>query len=178
MSVKKIFGDGLVKTVVKYKYIIVIAVVGLLLLSFPSTKPEKSASDKNISEIFSLPEFEKRLENTLTSCRGVGRAKVILTIKSGPESVYAKEERQSSEKRGNGENSDESSDSDIKPSILSVGSGKEEPVVVKQVYPKFQGAVVVCDGADDIKVCSDVTTAVSALTGLTTDKISIIKMKN
>ena len=179
VSVKKLFEGKFAKTVIKYKYIIVVAVVGILLLSFPTGEKElkSSASTGGMSE-FSLAEFEKRVENILQSCHGVGRTKVILTVKSGPESVYAKEERYSTGKQEDGKSTDESRDGDSKPSILSVGSGREEPLVIKQVYPKFRGAVVVCDGADDIKVCGDITEAVSSLTGLTSDKISVIKMKN
>ncbi len=179
MSVKKLFNGDFLKFITKYKYVIIVAVVGLLLISFPTGKREESPASSNgeLSD-FSLEEFEKRVENVLRSCNGVGRAEVMLSIKSGAERVYAQEESYSTGRQERGESSDESEDSDKKPSILSVGSGKEEPVLIKQVYPKFRGAVIVCDGAENIKVCSEVTAAVASLTGLTVDKISVIKMKN
>ena len=42
-------------------------------------------------------------------------------------------------------------------------------------YPVFQGALVVCEGADQAQVRLAMTQAVSALTGLGTDRITICK---
>ena len=60
---------------------------------------------------------------------------------------------------------------------LNRGSGYQEVVVTNQVYPVYQGAVVVCQGAENSAVRLAVTEAVSALTGLSSDRISIVKWK-
>ena len=59
--------------------------------------------------------------------------------------------------------------------MVSAGSGREEAVALQQVYPQFQGALVVCTGGDDPAVQLKLVEAVSALTGLGSDKISICK---
>ena len=51
------------------------------------------------------------------------------------------------------------------------------PVVTKTKSAPYLGAVVVCDGADSATVRLRIMQAVSALTGLGSDKISVIKMK-
>ena len=61
--------------------------------------------------------------------------------------------------------------------VISGGSGREEAVSLQQLAPQFQGAVVVCPGGDDPTVQLRLAEAVSDLTGLGADKISICKGK-
>ena len=59
----------------------------------------------------------------------------------------------------------------------STQSTQKTPVVTKTKSAPYLGAVVVCDGADSATVRLRIMQAVSALTGLGSDKISVIKMK-
>lgn len=52
------------------------------------------------------------------------------------------------------------------------------PVLVQTRQPRFQGAVVVCEGADRAAVKLAVTEAVASLTGLGSGKIAVVKMKS
>lgn len=155
----------------RYKYILLVIAVGFLLLTFPVG--ENGGKEEKRTESFDLQVFEKQVEKTLSECEGVGRCKVMLSVSSGPESVFAKEARES---RREDERARES-DIDTKPSIISGGSGSETPVLIKEMYPEFRGAVVICDGAGSAALRGKVAEAVSALTGLRSDRISIIKMK-
>ena len=155
----------------KYKYILLVVAVGFLLLTFPAA--EKSDKETKRTEIFNLQAFEKEVERALSECEGVGRCKVMLSVRSGPESVFAKEARES---RREDEGARES-DIDTKPSVVNGGSGGETPVLIKELYPEFRGAVVICDGAESSVLRGKVIEAVSALTGLRSDRISVIKMK-
>ena len=64
--------------------------------------------------------------------------------------------------------------------VLTVnrGSGRQEVVVTQQLYPTYQGAVVVCEGAGSSSVRLAVVNAVSVLTGLSSDRISVVKWKS
>ncbi|MFQ8983403.1 MAG: hypothetical protein ACLR6W_04145 [Evtepia sp.] len=53
----------------------------------------------------------------------------------------------------------------------------QETVTVQEIYPRYQGALVVCPGGDDPEVRLQITEALSALTGLGADKISISEGK-
>ncbi len=53
----------------------------------------------------------------------------------------------------------------------------DAPIAVRTTYPVYQGAVIVCQGADRASVKLDIIRAVSSLTGLGSDKIIVIKMK-
>jgi stage III sporulation protein AG len=49
---------------------------------------------------------------------------------------------------------------------------------VRQVIPpKYQGAIIVCQGAEKATVRLQVVEAVVNVTGLTADKITVLKMK-
>ena len=58
---------------------------------------------------------------------------------------------------------------------LNRGSGNQEIVVTNRYYPVYQGAVVVCQGADSSAVRLAVTETVQALTGLPSDRIMVAK---
>ena len=57
---------------------------------------------------------------------------------------------------------------------MNNGSG-QEAVVRLERYPVFQGALVVSQGADRAEVRLVLTQAVSALTGLGADRITVCK---
>ena len=171
---KKVISKKYARFFEKYKYILAIIAVGIVLLGLPEGgKDSQKATDKTEEAI--VKEFENKVENALSRCNGVGRCEVILSIESGSEKIYEKEARKSARERESGVVLEQ--DSDVKPSILSEGSGRESALVIKEVYPGFRGAVVICDGAEKTEVKRAVTESLMALTGLGADKISIIKMK-
>ena len=47
--------------------------------------------------------------------------------------------------------------------------------MTRQVYPTYRGALVVCQGGDRADVKLAVTEAVSALTGLSSDRVTVAK---
>jgi stage III sporulation protein AG len=59
--------------------------------------------------------------------------------------------------------------------VIISGDSGEEVVLLTQRYPTFQGALVVCHGADDPQVRLQITQAISVLTGLGADRITVCK---
>ena len=96
---------------------------------------------------------------------------MILTLKSDWESVVASD-TQAEYSRG-----EETNESLNVTTVVINGENGEEVVVLEKIYPKYQGALVICQGGDDLWVKSEVLNAVSRLTGLGTDKITVTKMK-
>lgn len=163
----------------KYRYLIFVIVAGLVVLLIPSAESkEKDIETLQGEEVFDLENFEKRVEDVLSNGEGIGRVKVVLTIKSGMEHVYAEEMKSNTrQQQENGEITDVDEDSDRKPSVLSKSNGGEEAVVIKNIYPEFLGAAVVCDGADNPEVKLYIIDVISSLTGVSSDRITVIKMK-
>ena len=153
----------------KYKYVLLVIAAGIVLLLLPLGGEENPASggtesqNGNGEETFRVEEMERRLEEALSRVDGAGEVTVVLTVKSGARQILAQDSSRSGE---------ESSTSTV---VVSTGSGTEDAVVLQQVYPQYQGALVVCPGGGDPAVCLKLVDAVSALTGLGADKISICK---
>ena len=59
--------------------------------------------------------------------------------------------------------------------VLTDSGEGDAPVVTQRVYPTYRGALVVCQGGDQPQVRLAVTEAVSALTGLSADRIAVAK---
>jgi stage III sporulation protein AG len=170
---------GILRAFEKYKYILLIVFAGVVLLLIPSfggsEQEEETAGESaaGFSEPFSVEELEERLEQALSEIDGAGRVRVVLALRTGTEQVLARDSEASRSTDGGG-TAGENKSSAV---VLQRGSGIEDTVVVKQIYPEYRGAVIVCEGADSASVRLRITEAVSALTGLGTDKISISKMK-
>ena len=158
----------------KYKYLMLVCLVGLALLLWPKSTDAKdlNRSVSNTESVDQVAALERQMEDLFSSISGVGQVKVLLTVKSSTETVYAYDTDQSTSKREN-----EQSQS-IKTELITVGSGSgEAPVITQTRMPQFLGAVVVCEGAESATVCLQLTEAVRSLTGITSDNIVISKMK-
>lgn len=157
----------------KYRYAALIVLLGVLLMLLPSRGKKTAAGESASSsaESFSLSQTEQRMEAILGQMEGVGRLRVMLTLAAGPRLQLAEDTDVSAE---NGAGLTRSRRETV---TLSRGSGLQEVVVTNQIYPVYQGAVVVCQGAGSSAVRLAVTEAVSALTGLSADRITVVKWK-
>lgn len=52
-----------------------------------------------------------------------------------------------------------------------------KPYVINEYLPTVEGVIIVCEGADDVKVRMQVTDAVVTALNVSADKIKILKMK-
>ena len=100
---------------------------------------------------------------------GVGRVQVMLSLKTGPTLQLAQDMDLEQEEGSLRQRS--------QPVTVNRGSGKQEVVVTQRLYPTYQGAVVVCQGAGDSRVRLRVMETVAVLTGLSSDKISVVQWK-
>ncbi|NLL45200.1 MAG: stage III sporulation protein AG [Clostridiales bacterium] len=141
-------------------------VLGVVLILVPTESSDSGAPDNmsGLSEpVFSLSEQERKMEEALSKISGAGRVKVVLSLKSGAERELASNE--------------EVSDSQSKVTYVTVQTGSGvQTVAVRYNYPIYQGALIVCQGGGSAAVRLQITEAVAALTGLTTDKITVSKM--
>lgn len=153
----------------KYKFVILIILVGIVLMMLPTGKKAQTTDSaaSTTGEVFSLEDMEEKMTDVLSHIQGVGKVRVMLTLKSGSQLHLAEDISQSDKEN------DTKYDSETV--TINRGSGNQEVVVTNTIYPTYQGAVIVCQGADLASVRLAVTEAVSALTGLSTDKISIVK---
>lgn len=153
--------------------IVILAGVLLMLVTLPQSSKETEQAAEETTQQFDLEAFEQQICSSLSAIDGVGRIEVMLSLETGEESVYASDVTQSSQSSGENASS-ENYQSTM--SILSDGSYGERPVLVTSNYPTFRGAVIICDGADDSRVQLELTEAMSSLCGISSDRVSVLKM--
>lgn len=155
------------KLLERYKWVLLVIVAGLVLLLLPTShsKTSQELDQNQVSSSFCLNEMEQKLSDALSEIAGAGEVKVVLSVKTGSRQMLAEDSKYAEKENGR-----EESSSTV---ILSRGSGVEETVVLQEIYPQFQGALIICSGADDPAVRLKLTEATAALTGLGADKISI-----
>ena len=166
--------EKLMAVLKKYKFVLAILFVGIVILMLPSGNGDSNEAVTNYDEIpeFSISEQEKKMETILSEYKGAGRVKVMLTLKESTEQILAQDTERESAKEGEEEKSDVKTET----VILTKDSG-EKTAVLKYIYPEYRGAVVVASGANSPEVKLEITKAVSALTGLTSEKITVLTMK-
>lgn len=152
----------------KYRYVALIVAVGVLLMCLPAGERGESEPTEAVI-VAEEPDLEEKLEKILSQIEGAGKVQVLLTEQAGQSVLYQTDQ-----------DTDSGSDSLTQRSdtVILSGADREEQGLVRQVNPPvYQGAVVVCQGADKATVRLAIVEAVSAATGLGADKISVLKMK-
>ena len=154
----------------KYKYVLLIGVIGLLLLLWP--QPETEIQLPAAPTQSRTDDLELRLQALLEAMDGVGKATVLLTVEHEGEIEYAYDRTESQTvSEGSG------SQSRQQELVTLSESGGQTPVLLRSSAPQYRGAVVVCEGGDRAAVRLAVTQVVQALTGISADRIVISKMK-
>ncbi|MBD5169974.1 MAG: stage III sporulation protein AG [Oscillibacter sp.] len=152
----------------KYKYVLLVAALGALLLLWPTEKKAaETTEDAPAAAGLDLEKTEKAMEEILGKIGGVGKVDVMLTLQSGGELVLAQD---SSLRYSGNVQSPDSYERSSQPVTDSGGV-----VVTQEVYPQYRGALVVCEGGGNDAVRLQVISAVSALTGLGSDRIAVVK---
>ena len=164
--------EGVRKAWDKYKYVALVALVGALLLLWPegggSSKAAESGSSRQ-DVTAQLQDVEAEMEDILSKISGVGQVQVMLTADSDGRRQLAEDTEESWQDSDSGSGSRSS-----ETVVVDDGQG-ETPVVTRTWYPTYRGALVVCQGGDQAAVRLAVTEAVTALTGLTADRVTVAK---
>ena len=156
----------------KYRYVLLVVLAGVVLLLLPTgggDEDRNTPAAEGTGLFYDPSELEERREEVLSKVEGAGTVDVVLTVRDGPRQILAEDRVQ--EQEGDRESQERTT------VVLSRGSSGEEAVTVGQLSPQFRGALVVCSGGDDPSVRLALTEAVSAVTGLGADRISICKGK-
>lgn len=139
----------------KYRFVLLVALLGLVLLCLPTKKQEPEPVTESQPE----ESMEVRLEQILRRIEGAGEVAVMLTEANGEEIIYQ-------------------TDGDGGDTVLITDDSRSQQGLVRtRQPPAYRGAVVVCRGADSPAVRLAIVEAVANVTGLGSDKISVLKMK-
>ncbi|MBR6812596.1 MAG: stage III sporulation protein AG [Oscillospiraceae bacterium] len=155
------------QTAKKYRFALLIAAAAAVLLLWPGGgETEETAPDSSLNNDFSLSRTERRMEEIISKMDGCGEVSVMLTLDETKRDVLAQ--------NSTDDISPDRSNSSLETVVIGSSSRSGESVVVlKSVYPVYRGALVVCTGAVSSEVVLRVRQAVCALTGLSSDRVTV-----
>ncbi len=155
--------------ITRYKYAIAILLLGVGLMLLPK-RNEKQQNPQTQKLLQTEPiSVEAQLASILSQVKGAGRVEVMLTIKEGEQTVYQTDTKTSQA---------DSSESTASDTVIISDKNRTQSALIRQVYgPKYQGAIILCSGANDPTVRLAIVDAVSKITGLGADKISVLELK-
>lgn len=143
----------------KYRYVLAVLLAGLVLMALPRgaeeerSRPETAAPEE--------PSLQQELEELLGAVAGAGRVRVLLTLAAGAETEYQLDLNGDEER-----------------TVVVTQADRSQAGLVRQTRsPRFRGAVVLCQGADDARVKLAMVQAVMSATGLGADRITVLKME-
>lgn len=150
----------------RFQMPLLVLALGVLLLLLPAGSTKEAAdADEMLQADTAMALDEQALQELLSHMEGVGRVELLLRTDGSAQTQYLTDLRTTE-------------DTMEQTTVFQTGqSSRKTPVVVKTTPPEILGALIVCDGADSALVRLRLTQAVSALTGLGSDKISVMKMK-
>lgn len=156
--------QGFVK---KNRYVILVVLLGVVLLSLPESE-KKTEDPQQTIDVSAAPseDLEEELEKFLNNLAGAGKVQVLLTEASGEEIRYQADESHNDQASLRSETV-----------IISDAQRTQKGLVRQVIPPSYLGAVILCQGADNPEVCLSVSKAVASATGLTFDKITVLKIK-
>lgn len=167
MDIKSV-GSKLIQFLKKYRYVVLVLIIGVVLMSLPDWEGTKQTAAPEQPKVSYVDPTEE-LTQILSQIRGAGKVKLLLTVQAGEKTVYQTDRETAST---------DNSDSVRVETVLVTGSDRGQTGLVQQtIAPEYRGAIVVCQGADDDRVRLAVIEAVADATGLGTDRISVLKMK-
>ena len=195
---EKLLNRGNEKSFFQKDRLLILLLTGVLLLvvAFPvsgrknqeqSTQMKEqnetaaSAAGSDSTEIYASY-MEQRLEKLLSQVSGVGKTKVMVTIRSTSEKVVEKDEETSQETT-----TERDSQGGTRTVTSSSSSGTtvfgnteeetgEQPYITKELSPAVEGVVVIAQGGDDPATVQEITEAVQALFQVDTHKIKVMKL--
>ena len=151
---------------VQYRYVLLILLIGLVLLLLP-TKKQQTVEEPLQPQ--SSQDLQQELETLLRQVEGAGEVRVLLSWETDFSYDYQTDvERKLSD----------SDTEETRTTVMASTDNGEEPIPVRKYYPICKGAVVVCQGADSASVRLALVRAVASVTGLGSDRITVIKMKS
>ena len=138
-------------------------------MTLPAKEKNEADPIQKEETVINQTDLQDALEDILCLIQGAGKVRVLLTEAAGEMTIYQTDD----DSQINGE-----SESIRQDTVLLTDSQRDQVGLIRQIIPpNYQGAVILCQGADSAAVRLAIIQAVASATGLTSDKITVLKMK-
>ncbi len=148
---------------------IIVVVVLIVLIGWPVfAKNNTTTTTQTSSSEFDATREQHELEAILSTIKGAGKVKVLITYETTTEMVPAYDSDTTISSSNGTQNETQSQ----KPA-----TGSDGTIVLTQRRPKILGVVVVAEGASNMSVKLMLSQAVQTSLGVTASKVEVFEMK-
>ena len=160
--------------------LLIAGAVGIALLALSELVPERNETvSRPISAEAFVQQTEERLRAIVSRIEGAGDCEVLVTLENGVEYVYATEERISSDRREDTDDSasrlTQSDGSESSVIVVDTDSG-HDGLLVTEIQPTVRGVVIVCEGGDREEVRQRIIQAVTVAMDLSAKRVCVTKL--
>lgn len=176
----------------RIRLLVIAGILGMVLI-FLSSYFEKDKNKETPDEFPQSPsavytseqyieEMEQKLTSLITGIKGVGQARVMVTLEAGVEYVYVQEEKRNTDltrENGTTEVSGkvyEKENVEQKYILVEGADGKKQPLLKTELQPKIQGVVIVCEGADDILVQNSLINVATTALNIPSTRVCVVQI--
>lgn len=164
-----VMGNKIIDFIKKYRYVVLILVIGVVLMLLPGGSDSDDPPIATTEPTHIAMDQTEALTQILSQIKGAGKVKVLLSFHAGEKTLYQTDQDSST--------GADSGSVRYETVIVTDGDRAQHGLIQQTVAPEYRGAIVVCQGADDVSVRLAIVEAVSNATGLGSDRISVLKMK-
>ena len=167
--------------------ILIITIIAINMIWKNDNEKEKHADDQKVlaqeedTNKSCTQTIDGELERILSQIEGVGKVKAYVTYYQTSQIIpvynedISQKDTNESDKQGGTRKIIET---DTKKEIVYEEMGGQKKIITKSIIsPQIEGAIITAEGGGNNKIKADIIAAVSAVTGLSTHKIQVYKMK-
>ena len=164
----------------KWHFAFIFLGVIILLFSFFGGGEETTAYIKeNVTSEQYIKETEEKLNEIISEIIGSNNVKVMITLDSSIENIYADSTKTDTQVKENGENSnsnktEQSNKVEEEYIIVKDSDGNETALTVAQIMPRIRGVLVVCDGGNETVIRDIVKNAVVTVLDINSKKVCVV----
>lgn len=170
--------------------IIVIGIIGIILIMLSEVLPNSSKNNtssqddihKNITSEQYIKQTEEKISAIVSMIDGAGKTKVLITLESGYEYVFAREEKINTDKTQDTYDDVhqklQTKDSSETKYILIEDGDSEKALITTEIEPKIKGVVIICEGGDKTLVKQRITDAITTAFGISTTRVCVTKINS
>lgn len=172
----------------KKKIIFILCLVtGLSMMLISGFVSSSSKKQKNKDINFNVSGYEHKLEERLLDLveeiDGVGKAKIMVTLESSIEYIYAQERREKTDKISDFKDKtplklQERNDEEKKLMLVDGPSGRRQALIKTEIQPKIKGVVVVCQGGNEPLVNQQITNVLTTVLNISSSRVFVTKSFN
>lgn len=175
--IKKVKKSSIFTKIKSVRNIGIYCVIALALVIALVVNGVGAGSGRDVVSSTDIEDTEERLASVLNKIAGVGDVKVMISYEGGMKKVIAYDVVSSNDKTTTGDKNTEYISENRSPVTVSV-SGASSPLVLQELKPEITGVIVVAEGASNLKVKLDLTSAVKTVLNISSEKVEVFTMNN